>query len=159
MDEKKLKVLLIHSVEEVFKKMMSIDVAEKDAEHYENPVNHPFMTASIGYAGQMNGNMIIRCSQELSQLITSKMLYVDIASVKLEETTDAIGEVVNMVAGKFKALFSEFYSEGRDAVRMTVPTVVLGKNYNLYPVGGQKAMEVVMEIEQQKIGIMLAIKE
>lgn len=159
MDEKKMKVLLLHSVEEVFKKMIAIDITEKDAEHYQNPVNEPFLTASIGYAGQMNGNVIIRCSQDLSKLITSKMLYIDISNVQLEETTDAIGEVVNMVAGKFKALFSEFYAEGRDTVKMTVPTVVLGKNYNLYPVGGQKSMEVVMEIEQQKIGIMLSIKE
>jgi chemotaxis protein CheX len=42
---------------------------------------------------------------------------------------DALGEICNMVAGSFKALLSDV----ADQCMLSVPTVVSGKDYQLYP--------------------------
>jgi chemotaxis protein CheX len=85
-------------------------------------------TAMIGLAGDICGILSFRCSRESAALIAGKMLGstddVPDASVR-----DALGEICNMVAGSFKGQLSDL----AERCMLSVPTVVSGKDYYLYP--------------------------
>ena len=85
-------------------------------------------TAMIGLAGDICGILSFRCSSSSAGLIASMMLgsneEVPDASVR-----DALGEICNMVAGSFKGRLSDL----AERCMLSVPTVVSGKDYHLYP--------------------------
>ena len=85
-------------------------------------------TAMIGLAGDLCGVLSFRCSNDSATKIASKMLGTDDA-VAAESIRDALGEICNMVAGSFKAQVSDLATQ----CMLSVPTVVSGNDYQLYP--------------------------
>ncbi len=85
-------------------------------------------TAMIGLAGDICGILSFRCSSSSAALIAAKMLGTseDVADASVR---DALGEICNMVAGSFKGQLSDL----TERCMLSVPTVVNGKDYHLYP--------------------------
>jgi chemotaxis protein CheX len=84
-------------------------------------------TAMIGLAGDLCGVLSFRCSIVSAARIAGKMLGTDEPSSE-ECTRDALGEICNMVAGSFKAQLADVAEQ----CMLSVPTVVSGKDYQLY---------------------------
>jgi chemotaxis protein CheX len=85
-------------------------------------------TAMIGLAGDLCGVLSFRCSMSSAARIAGKMLGTDVET-SAECIRDALGEICNMVAGSFKARVSDVAEQ----CMLSVPTVVSGKDYQLYP--------------------------
>ncbi len=85
-------------------------------------------TAMIGLAGSLCGVLSFRCGGESAALIAARMLGSD-EHASQECIRDALGEICNMVAGSFKGRLSGI----ADQCMLSVPTVVSGKDYQLYP--------------------------
>ena len=85
-------------------------------------------TAMIGLAGDLCGILSFRCSLDSAARIAGKMLGTD-EQTSEECIRDALGEICNMVAGSFKAQLSDV----AEHCMLSVPTVVSGKDYELYP--------------------------
>ena len=85
-------------------------------------------TAMIGLAGDLCGVLSFRCSSASAGAIAAKMLGVD-ECTSAESIRDALGEICNMVAGSCKAQLSDVATQ----CMLSVPTVVSGKDYQLYP--------------------------
>ena len=114
---------------EVFQVMLESELERlPDAE----PPRVADLTAMIGLAGELRGVISIRCSVDAAARMASKMLGVSLDEA-YESVRDAIGEVCNMVAGKFKLL-----TERNDCM-ISVPTVISGEDYDLYLLGENRS--------------------
>ena len=107
-------------------------------------------TAMIGLAGDLCGVLSFRCSNASAGRIAGKMLGTDeIASA--ECVRDALGEICNMVAGAFKAQVSDVATQ----CMLSVPTVVSGNDYQLYPLADGLRIQVSKTFEDALIWISL----
>ena len=70
---------------------------------------------------------MLKCSRRMAVEATRAMLGLD-ATSESAEVRDAVGELLNMVVGKAKA----YYAEDHGAFSFTVPTTVMGDNYQVY---------------------------
>ena len=116
---------LQHAADEVFEMMVGTALGSSDQATLPRVADY---TAMIGLAGDLCGVLSFRCSNESAGQIAGKMLGTD-ETTSAECVRDALGEICNMVAGSFKAQVSDVASQ----CMLSVPTVVSGKDYQLYP--------------------------
>ena len=107
-------------------------------------------TAMIGLAGDLCGVLSFRCSLESAACIAGKMLGTD-EQTSEECIRDAVGEICNMVAGSFKAQVTDLAQQ----CMLSVPTVVSGKDYRLYPLADGLRMQVSTTFEGAPIWLAL----
>ena len=107
-------------------------------------------TAMIGLAGDLCGVLSFRCSNDSAARIAGKMLGTD-ESTSAECIRDALGEICNMVAGSFKAQLSDVAEQ----CMLSVPTVVSGKDYELYPLVDGLRIQVSKSFEGALIWMTL----
>lgn len=93
------------------------------------PVNSATSETSsiIGFVGSVEGALILRCTRAMAFAATRAMLGVD-ATDESAEVRDAVGEILNMIVGQAKT----YYSEHCEAFTFTLPTTVMGENYQIY---------------------------
>jgi chemotaxis protein CheX len=107
-------------------------------------------TAMIGLAGDLCGVLAFRCSNDSAAQIAGKMLGTD-EGASAECIRDALGEICNMVAGSFKAQVSDIAEQ----CMLSVPTVVSGKDYQLYPLVDGLRIQVFKSLEGVPIWMTL----
>jgi len=109
-------------------------------------------TAMIGLAGDLCGVLSLRCSHDSGARIAGKMLGTD-EDTSAECIRDALGEICNMVAGSFKARVSDVAAK----CMLSVPTVVSGKDYQLYPLVDGLRIQVSKAFEGALIWMTLDV--
>lgn len=158
MNAQTYKMLIVHSAHEVFDKMMSVPVEEQEqGECLTEGERH--LTGTIGFAGQWDGFVSMQCGEQLAKYLTAKMLYADMDTLEEEEVRDALGEIVNMVGGKFKSTFAENYNNGMEAFKMSVPSIVQGKNYEVFAIGSDEVQQIHFKTDGMYFCIDLALKK
>lgn len=100
-----------------------LDLALEAAEPFENP--HPLdqgeVSALIGLAGDRQGFVAVHCTRRQAQELTARLLGMQPDEVTDSDSIlDAMGELVNMVAGNVK---TEYASRG--TLQISLPTVVM----------------------------------
>ncbi len=110
---------------EVFAMMVGTSLAASDQATLPRVADY---TAMIGLAGDLCGVLSFRCSSSSAARIAGKMLGTE-EETSAECVRDALGEICNMVAGSFKAQISDVAQQ----CMLSVPTVVSGSDYQLYP--------------------------
>lgn len=85
------------------------------------------LNAIIGFSGTISGTFVLYCSDALAARVASDMLGSECAADS-PDTKDAIGELLNMIAGTAK----RFYSDEPDPFRISLPTIVSGTNFTVH---------------------------
>jgi chemotaxis protein CheX len=128
---------------EVFEMMVGVPLGPSEEATQQPAADY---TAMIGLAGDICGILSFRCSNNSAALIAGKMLgsteEVPDASVR-----DALGEICNMVAGSFKGQLSDL----AERCMLSVPTVVSGKDYQLYPLVDGLRIQVAKTFEGELV--------
>lgn len=95
------------------------------------PVNSSTAEASaiIGMVGSVEGTLTLKCTRRIAVEATRAMLGME-ASEESPEVRDAVGEVLNMIVGQAKTYYAE--SAERESFSFTLPTTILGDNYQVY---------------------------
>lgn len=88
------------------------------------PQNDTSVTGVVQIAGGWEGTVLLVCTGELARKAAAAMLAMEPGELGAEELRDALGEMVNMVAGNIKALVP-------GATHLSLPTVVEGRDYEL----------------------------
>ena len=158
MIEKELKQLVVHSCEEVFEKMIMSHIEPVEDQTFTIQ-NEKHITATIGFAGTWDGFISVQCGESLAYSLAAQMLYTDVNNLDESEMRDALGEIVNMIGGKFKASFAEKFNQGIEAFKMSVPSVITGKNYDVYAVGSDSILEILLLTQEKQFFIELALKQ
>ena len=132
---------------EVFEMMVGIPLAPSDQATLPQTADY---TAMIGLAGDLCGVLSFRCRSDSAARIAGKMLGTD-ETASAECIRDALGEICNIVAGSFKAQVSDVAAQ----CMLSVPTVVSGSDYQLYPLVDGLRIQIARSLEGALIGMTL----
>ncbi len=111
-------------------------------------------TALVGLAGSLCGVLSIRCADQSARIMAGKMLGMPPEEVD-NDSWDALGEIANMIAGNFKNKLS---GVGNNCM-LSVPTIIVGREYETHSLAGGHTIEVVFEFEQQLLWVTLKLQE
>ena len=153
------KELLSKALDEVFGTMMHLEVTHCDSCDDDDIIHKEHLTATIGFAGGWNGFVSIACSITTARLITQLLLGTSGDEIPCDEIRDAVGEVVNMVGGRYKSLFSEHLNSGAEVFKMSIPSVVQGKEYNIFAPANSGSTKIAVKIKDEKLSAFLALSE
>jgi len=155
-----LKQLLVDSAKEVFEKMvtMPVDTHEEDTSNIFRKGELQY-SAVIGFSGGWKGFVTIKSDRILAARITSKMLFMDEASLNEEDIRDALGEIANMIGGKFKSLFAEAYNDGKEAFKMSIPSITAGHDFQTFATGENSQVMVILDAEDDMMLLDLALRK
>jgi len=116
----------ITSTSEVFKTMVGIEPARGELYIKSEDSLRYDISGVIGLAGQASGFVVISMTEELAFKVLENFL----GEAKTEmddDVMDAIGEILNMIAGGAKQIFS------KQGIRfkISIPNVVVGKDHKI----------------------------
>jgi len=123
----------ITSTSEVFKTMVGIE-PERGELYVKSDEKLPYdISGVIGLAGQASGFVVISMSEKLAFKVLESFLGEKKTEMD-DDVMDAIGEILNMIAGGAKQIFS------KNGIRfkISIPNVIVGKNH---VVGRQKNVQ------------------
>jgi chemotaxis protein CheX len=106
----------------------------------EWPPAEELVTAAIYFTDPWKGAMILECVTSLAFEFTSRLMSVETPTSVDPDVCDSMGELVNMVAGNFKALMPP-------DTGISIPSVVRGRDYVLQMRGAKTLSQVVFETE------------
>jgi chemotaxis protein CheX len=141
--EQRLTEALDRAVAEVFEVMLGTSLRRTDQVALPRIADY---TSMVGLAGDLCGVLSFRCGQRAAAQIAGKMLGTD-EDTSDECIRDALGEISNMVAGSFKAQLSDLAQQ----CMLSVPTVVSGKDYQLYPLADGIRIQVSKSLDDALI--------
>jgi chemotaxis protein CheX len=143
--------LLELSAREVFDIMLCTRLHAADSSEDEN---YGEFTALVGLAGSLCGVLRIRCSDQAARTMASKMLGMPPEEVD-SDSWDALGEIANMIAGNFKGKLS---GVGNHCM-LSVPTIIVGTDYETRSLSGGNMIEVVFDFEKKPLWVTLELHD
>jgi chemotaxis protein CheX len=118
----------IQAVDCVFTTMLNVQPMRNGVKVSNDLSNQPSITSLVGFSGEVSGVVALRFPPATAMTLAGHLLGADQDSVS-DEVTDAVSELVNMVAGAAKAKF-----DYDPPLELGLPTVVEGAGYKLkYP--------------------------
>lgn len=109
------------AVDRVFKMMLATPISLGDAyavQHRDTPHD---VSGIIGFSGALRGNLVMSFPRPVAETFYALMAGLPAQSIDNEDLCDAIGELVNMVAGNAKTVLNSGHAS------ISTPTVVIGK--------------------------------
>ncbi len=106
----------------------------------------------IGMNGDVDGNVVISFPMSTAQRLVSIFTGMECAEEDTEDLCDAIGEIVNMIAGGAKAQFDGM------SVSITCPSVVIGANHAVYGRKDVTSVNIPCSCDCGEFCLELAIK-
>ena len=120
----------IESTYDLFSTLLGCEAVRGDVGVARPEVNPREVMALIGLSGMARGMVALSFPVETALNIVNKQLSTEINVVN-DTVSDAIAEMVNIVAGSAKSKLS---GEDRPPIDLSLPTVVRGNSYNVdYP--------------------------
>ena len=120
--------LLGHALPEVFTTMLSIQPVLGTPYESKTPLTASELIALIALAGQERGSVSIHTSRAQAAALTATLLGMSPGQVSdMDEIRDAMGEIINMVAGDVKLSLAN----QSVAVEISLPTVVIGPEISI----------------------------
>lgn len=102
------------------------------------------ISVMVGLVGKSNGTLTLNMSQRGMLHMAGKLLMEELTEPN-EDTFDAICEVGNMIAGCVKEHLTNTQYE---VTNISVPSLILGANYNVYYARGIETVSVEFELEE-----------
>lgn len=144
----------VESTIAVFSTMVGIEPT-KDKLYIKKGDQSAFdVSGVIGLAGQASGSVIISMPKDLSLEIVSKFIGEEKTDID-EEVVDAIGELINMIAGSSKKVFSE---KGL-RFKISIPNVIIGQGHTIKKPSGVPCLGVKFNVGDKEFAIEVVLKE
>lgn len=109
------------------------------------------ISSIIGISGAVNGCVVISFSHAVAFEVVSAMIGSEVTELD-DDSTDAIGEIANIIAGNAK---TDFPTNNNS---ISVPSVVVGKHKVTYPTG-IPIITIPCNTEKGELFIEIALKE
>ena len=141
---------LAETAVEVFAIMVGATITAVASDTSEAPAE---VTGIVGIGGAIRANFILQSSSAASIKIASQMLGISADDPGSQKAAcDALGEICNIVAGYFKARIGL-----GDKCMLSVPMIVVGKDYKFRSRESYERMEVRLFYEGQALAATLEI--
>jgi chemotaxis protein CheX len=139
----------------VFKEFVGCDlVAERPYFENKDAVNEWDISAVIGLTGEARGAVVISMKTELAAKLTEILTQTPHTGLD-EEVVDAIGEIVNIIAGNVKRWLEEAFR-----LVISLPTIVKGREHTInWPHNQARIVCIPFRIfENQRFHLSVAIE-
>lgn len=144
----------ITSTSEVFKTMVGIE-PERGELYVKSSEQLPYdISGIIGLAGQASGFVVISMSESLAFKVLENFLG-ETKTEMDEDVMDAIGEILNMIAGGAKQIFS------KKGIRfkISIPNVVVGKDHRVGKQKNVQSIGMTFKVGEDKFVIEVSLNE
>ncbi|MGE4317695.1 MAG: chemotaxis protein CheX [Deferribacterales bacterium] len=144
----------ITATSEVFRTMLSIDPVRGQL-YVKSSEKLPYdISGIIGMAGEASGFVIISMTETLALRVVEKFIGEKKDKID-EDVMDAVGEILNMIAGGAKQVFS------RTGIRfkISIPNVVAGKDHVVGKQKNVKCLGMTFKVDDEVFVIEVALKE
>ena len=113
--------IIANATAEVFSTMLGTELTPGDAFKDSEPFFESEVTALIGLAGNVAGYISFHCDKPQALTFTARLLGVEPEEIEgLDDVRDAVGEIINMIAGSVKSAMSQSVT-----VEIALPTVIM----------------------------------
>jgi chemotaxis protein CheX len=137
---------IIKVTEDVWKRVMGLEI--KVADEDVGSAEKELIASFIQIMGSWDGTVILDCDKEFSRLLASLIFNMPKEEVSDEEIWDALGELVNIIAGNLKAHLPQ-------PCYISLPATVGGWDYMLRFPGSHEVSQVDFECGFQFFGVTL----
>jgi len=124
------------AVNDLFTTMMGLTIVAEEITEDQGVIEKD-ITGMIGIVGDYKGVMTVYFPEAVAFFCISAMLGMEVTELDAD-TKDAIGEITNMIIGGAK----NFIYEAGIKCEITTPTVVVGKDYQVYSGAGVKKIVI-----------------
>lgn len=132
MQDESREVNIARIAEDVFQTMLGIGVERLEGSMARA---HNSLTASVHFAGEWKGALLIECGVPQALAFTS-MLMPGLSPTSIDgDVRDAMGEIANMIGGNLKPLLPP-------GVALSMPSVVEGSDYAVHLCRGKQVEAV-----------------
>lgn len=142
--------MLESSAREVFDLMMGAKVELVDESEV---LGRTDMTGMVGLAGQLCGVLSVRCTRVTAAKVATSLLGNAVKPTEDQNIRDALGEMVNMVAGNFKSKIPGL----SDSCLLSVPTIIVGSDYHLHSLASGDRLAVCITFEGEPLSFILDV--
>ncbi|MEM8757802.1 MAG: chemotaxis protein CheX [Planctomycetota bacterium] len=140
------------SIQNVFSTMLQMPVTINEPRIKEQPKATYDVSGVIGMSGDVTGTVVLSFPLDTAQRLVT--LFVgETIEVDNPDFADAIGELVNMVSGNAKGLFSD------KRVSITCPSVIIGENHNVSTSKDTPCIVIPCETDCGELAIEVAIRD
>ena len=146
----------IKSCENVFNVMLACELSPGEPSLEPLQASEGIHTTSvIGLQGSSNWTVTASFPSDAAESVAKRMFQLPADSeISAEETSDAMGELANMVAGGAKADLSEQRNED---ISLSLPTVVTGSDYRLLQAQGAVLVTIPFDCELCSFTMKVAV--
>lgn len=141
----------VRSLGNVFSTMLQVNITA-DAPRFKDPTNPCFdVSGIIGLSEDVTGAVVLSFPADTAERIVELF-----AGAKLEvddpDFADAVGELVNMVAGGAKVEFED------RRVSISCPSVIVGSNHRVFQQKNSPIIEIPCECECGTFSLLVSMK-
>lgn len=144
----------ITSTVNVFKTMLNIEPKKGDIFVKKDNYATFDISGVIGMAGKVSGSVVLSFPEDLALDVVSQFLGEKRTEMN-GEVADAIGELVNMIAGSTKVVFAERGMK----YNISIPNVITGKGHTINRPSSVLCIAVKFYIGDRFFVIEVALKE
>ncbi len=127
---------IVNVTKDVWSTVLSLEI--KTMENEGMGKEQKRVASFIQIMGAWEGSIILDCTPHLSKLFSSKMFGMPLDEIHDEEISDALGELINIVAGNLKAFLPQ-------PSQLSLPAVIDGWDYTLSFPGGKGIHQMFFE--------------
>lgn len=109
--------------ETIWTAVVGLDLSPVDANAVRDRAGATF-AGCVHITGAWRGVVALHCSERLARTVAGVLFELDPSAASIQETQDAIGELVNMTGGNLKALLPE-------PSLLSLPTVAQGSDFTV----------------------------
>jgi len=137
---------IVRVTKDVWTTVLSLDVKTLNE---DTGTDQKRVASFVQIMGTWEGSIILDCTPHLSKLFASKMFSMPLDEIQDEEILDALGELINIVAGNLRAFLPQ-------PCQLSLPAVVDGWDYTLRFPGGRGVHQTLFECGSgQSFGITI----
>ncbi len=140
-DSTVLREKIIEIVNEIYSTMIFMDVEYMDDSRVYQTLSTG-ISSIVGLGGDVRGVVSVHMETGAALKTTENLLGIALEEID-DDVKDAIGELVNMIAGGVKIFFSD---NGIDA-KLAIPSTIAGKGYRTGGITGATSVKVPFSIE------------
>lgn len=144
----------ITATSEVFKTMLSIEPVRGQL-YVKSSEKLPYdISGIIGLAGEATGFVIISMTETLALKVVEKFIGEKKTAVD-EDVMDAVGEILNMIAGGAKQIFSRTGTR----FKISIPNVVAGKDHIVGKQKNVQCLGMTFKVDTEVFVIEVALRD
>ena len=143
-----LEISLVRAMKEITATMFNCESEIISTDQVE--IIPPGLSAIVGFGGKISGFVAIHLSPVSACTLASNLLGMSFNEMD-DIVADAMGELVNMLAGGLK----KFASQNEDLFKISVPSIVYGMDYSTHAPKNAERLSIGVQAGSCTFGVQL----